>query len=71
MKDEFNIRLEVVDATPMLAQALGDLINKAMRWRNAGLDEKILCEADLAVAVDDLVRVLSDIDSDEPEAELN
>lgn len=54
-----TVTLELVDATPEMAQALADLINTAMSWRNAGLEDKILAEVDLAVAVDDIVRELS------------
>ena len=58
-KDPPTVTLELVDATPELAQALADLINTSMAWRNAGLEDKILAEVDLAVAVDDIVRELS------------
>ena len=53
-----SLTLEIVDATPELAQALANLINMSMVWRNADVHEKILAEVDLAVAVDDLVREL-------------
>ena len=51
-----TVTLELVDSTDEMAEALANLINRALQWRNAPIEEKILAECELAIAVDDITR---------------